>query len=213
MKLQNLGCAKITAIKQTSPLWCLIVIPRLKCTQVSTTLIETVIGFIGLYGWKQEAVWLQTQPVTTECVSNATESLLFQSRIVTKKKYCAGDMTKTSSCMPFWSKWLMGNCSATKCNLTGQTVKSRKCLYGDRSEAANTDLCSSESASLTKKCKLIFVSLENSTKIVECNPFWSAWLITNCSSIGCNSIGSRVKTRKCFHGDGTETKDILMCSS
>ena len=130
-----------------------------------------------------------------------------------KKKYCAGDITKTSSCMPSWSKWLIGNCSATKCNLTGQTIKSRKCLYGDRTEAANTDLCSSEFSSLTEKCKPIFVSLENLTKIVECNPFWSAWLITNCSSIGCNSTGNRVKTRKCLHGGGTETQDILMCSS
>ena len=53
------------------------------------------------------------------------------------------------SCQPHWNEWSeAGPCITSGCNTTGRQARSRKCLYGDGSEAPDIQLCSNISSEL-----------------------------------------------------------------
>ena len=55
-------------------------------------------------------------------------------------------------CRPFWSMWMTRNCSDVNCNSTGERVRTRNCLYGNRSNSASIKLCSNQSNIKTEQC-------------------------------------------------------------
>ena len=130
-----------------------------------------------------------------------------------KEKYCSGPQTKTEICVPSWSNWLEGNCSAVTCDATGERTRTRSCLFNDGSEAADTQKCSSEPASVTDVCKLNHVVSNDSGRLTFCDPTWSAWSATSCTATRCNSIGKRKKTRKCLNHRNIEVDNTRLCSN
>ena len=90
--------------------------------------------------------------------------------------YCNGRFSSQTQCQPVWSEWSeAGDCISSGCHSTGKRIRTRKCLYGDGSEALNVQLCSN--------------ALSNTTETIEVNI-----LQNNCKSctIDSNSLNSNV---------------------
>jgi len=124
--------------------------------------------------------------------------------------YCdaAGDLAvMEQECNHYWSEWVEGSCFANACNLTGERVKTRKCLYGNGSEVLNVKLCSNGTSTMKEQC------LENITLQTPCTLGWGEWNNGPCETADCNSTGERIKARHCLYNDRTEASDILLCSN
>ena len=78
------------------------------------------------------------------------------------KKYCIGNTTMLEDCQSSWGEWgKAGPCNITRCNPTvWERVRTRKCLYGNGSEAANVKLCSNQSEIMKEQCN---ISAESTT--------------------------------------------------
>ena len=74
-------------------------------------------------------------------------------------QYCNGRFSSQTQCQPVWNEWSeAGDCVATRCNSTGERLRTRKCLYGDGSEASNVQLCSNASSNMTETCTVNITS-------------------------------------------------------
>ena len=68
-------------------------------------------------------------------------------------QYCNGRFSSQTQCQPVWNEWSeAGDCVSARCNSTGERLRTRKCLYGDGSEASNVQLCSNASSNMTETC-------------------------------------------------------------
>ena len=70
-----------------------------------------------------------------------------------EQMYCdaTGHAVVENDCNHYWSNWTEGPCVTTGCNIAGERVKTRQCLYGDGSETNKVQLCSKSKASSVMK--------------------------------------------------------------
>ena len=67
-------------------------------------------------------------------------------------RYCNEISLSQVPCRHAWSEWTKGDCVSSRCNSSGERVRTRNCLYGNGSEALNVQLCSDESPNITEPC-------------------------------------------------------------
>ena len=84
-----------------------------------------------------------------------------------EQKYCdaTGIAVDKNDCNHYWSNWTEGLCVTTGCNIVGERVATRECLYADEREAYKVQLCSKSNESAVMKEKCI-----NDTIPDECKP-------------------------------------------
>ena len=68
------------------------------------------------------------------------------------QKNCTCSNVESDQCQPFWSAWVAGECISTNCNVTGERVKTRKCLYDNESEAFSSFRCSHNYGVIKEPC-------------------------------------------------------------
>jgi len=97
---------------------------------------------------------------TRQCLyGNGSEALnveLCSNGTSVEREHCLENITLQAPCTLAWGEWSETSCVTTDCNLTGELVKTRECLYSDGSEASDTILCtlSNESATMRDTCTL-----------------------------------------------------------
>ena len=97
--------------------------------------------------------WVETSNCKTSAHSTFTRNCMDCYNDTINQRYCNGSTTKQVSCQPLWSDWgEAGNCISPPCNTTGEQTRTRKCLYGDGSEASSGQLCSEGSPNMTESC-------------------------------------------------------------
>ena len=69
---------------------------------------------------------------------------------------------KEEPCQTLWSEWVTVFCNSTN-NTMKEQVRTRKCLYGDRSKTNNTGLCSNKSTIISEQ-KCLDATKKSSTK-------------------------------------------------
>ena len=73
-----------------------------------------------------------------------------------EQMYCdaTGHAEDKNDCNHYWSNWTEEPCVTTGCNIEGERVKTRQCLYGDGRETNKVQLCSksNESSVMKENC-------------------------------------------------------------
>ena len=155
--------------------------------------------------------WLKISSCGTSRHANYIRSCEDCDDVPINSIFCLGNETKQDYCYHMWGEWVtVKPCNMTACNSTGKRLRERQCLYGDSSEVANVQLCSSysnESAVIEEQCDITELP-------TICQPHWNKWSEAGpCIVVGCNSTGKQKKYRKCLYGDGGEALDEQLCSN
>ena len=108
--------------------------------------------------------WVETSNCETSAQTAFTRNCTDCYNDTISQQYCNGNTTIHVSCQPMWSEWSgAGNCISPSGNTTGERKRTRKCLYGDGSEASNVQLCCNQSSHSTKLCTANSTDCEVST--------------------------------------------------
>ena len=113
------------------------------------TLEKTATNFTGQTGSKHPRVrHHRISCVKRTCMDCDGDAL--------EQKYCeaTGIAVDKNECNHYWGKWTEGLCVTTGCNIVGERVVTRQCLYADEREANKVQLCSksNESAVMKENC-------------------------------------------------------------
>ena len=97
--------------------------------------------------------WAETSNCTSSAQTTFKRSCVDCDGDGVQPKYCEGNFTEQIQCQPLWGSWSQeGLCKVIFCNLTGERVRSRRCLYSDGSQSPDTQLCSNQSAVVKEHC-------------------------------------------------------------
>ena len=108
--------------------------------------------------------WVETSNCENSVQTTFTRNCTDCYNDTINQQYCNGNATMQVTCQPMWSEWgEAGNCISLLCNTTGEQIRTRKCLYGDGSEASNVQLCSEGSPNMTESCVTSTVDCEVNT--------------------------------------------------
>ena len=92
----------------------------------------------------------------------------------------------------YWTVWT----ELSNCSTLDRFIYARQCVDCD-GEAVIATYCD-----------------EDELKYIKCHHFWSEWVVMGqCNVIGCNSTGNRIRKRQCLYGEGSETKNVQLCST
>jgi len=106
--------------------------------------------------------WIESSGCAISSQSNYIRSCVDCDRGEVDQKFCEGPLAKQEDCNHFWSNWVDELCVIVGCNVTGEQIRRRQCLYGDGNETADHRLCSNQSALLKEQC------ISNSTLSPDC---------------------------------------------
>jgi len=108
--------------------------------------------------------WIETANCKTSTHMKFRRSCIDCDGDTLEQRYCDANSHAVieNECNHYWSEWVEGNCFTSACNLTGERLKTRQCLYS-RNEVSDSALCSknNESAIATETCT-------NTTLSVQC---------------------------------------------
>ena len=97
--------------------------------------------------------WVETSNCQTSALTTFTRNCTDCYNDTINQRYCNGNTTMQVTCQPMWSEWGEAeNYITLPCNTTGEQIRTRKCLYGDGSEASNLQSCSEGSPNMTEFC-------------------------------------------------------------
>ena len=92
-----------------------------------------------------------------------------------------------------WTSWI----KTTSCATSLRIMRRRSCMDCD-GDALEQKLCDATGHAVNE---------------TDCIHFWGNWTEGHCVTIGCNTVGERVRTRQCLYDEGLEAIDVMLCSN
>ena len=100
--------------------------------------------------------WIETSSCETSSYIIRNRTCMDCDGDTLEQKYCdaTGIAVDKNECNHYWGNWTEGLCVTTGCNVVGERVATRQCLYDDEREANKVELCSksNESAVMRENC-------------------------------------------------------------
>ena len=142
---------------------------------------------------KYEFLWSLSESCEQECNKlNVTLQVAYKNKRINSAWSLLGNVTYLyKNCDKlYWTNWI----ETASCSLLRHWDYTRNCEDCDGNEVDE------------KHCN------GNSTIQKDRQPIWSEWIEGDCIVTGCNqTVWERVRTRKCFYGDGKEATQSELC--